>query len=97
MPRLLQDPRKAGQPTLVLYDVQDDKRRTKVMNACKDYGLARWQYSAYHGRLTGAARRELETRLEKAMGDSPGLIAVLQLEQSQIDDATILHQEAEND
>lgn len=97
MPRLLQDPRKAGQPTLVLYDVQDDKRRAKVMNACKDYGLARWQYSAYHGRLTGAARRELETRLEKAMGDSPGLIAVLQLEQWQIDDATILHQEAEDD
>ncbi|EYB67216.1 CRISPR-associated protein Cas2 [Deinococcus phoenicis] len=97
MPKLLQDPRKAGQPTLVLYDVQDDRRRTKVMNACKDYGLARWQYSAYHGRLTGAARRELETRLEKAMGDSPGLIAVLQLEQWQIDDATILHQEAEDD
>ncbi|GBF06011.1 CRISPR-associated protein Cas2 [Deinococcus aerius] len=96
MPRLLQDPRKAGQPTLVLYDVQDDKRRAKVMNACKDYGLARWQYSAYHGRLTGAARRELETRLEKALGDSPGLIAVLQLEQWQIDDATILHQEAED-
>ena len=97
MPKLLQDPRKAGQPTLVLYDVQDDKRRARVMNACKDYGLARWQYSAYHGRLTGAARRELETRLGKALGDSPGLIAVLQLEQSQIDDATILHQEAEDD
>lgn len=97
MPKLLQDPRKAGQPTLVLYDVQDDKRRTKVMNACKDYGLARWQYSAYHGRLTGTARRELETRLEKAMGGSPGLIAILQLEQWQIDDATILHQEADDD
>lgn len=97
MPKLLQDPRKAGQPTLVLYDVQDDKRRTKVMNACKDYGLARWQYSAYQGRLTGTARRELETRLEKAMGDSPGLIAVFQLEQWQIDDATILHQEAQDD
>ncbi|WP_034388821.1 CRISPR-associated endonuclease Cas2 [Deinococcus sp. YIM 77859] len=97
MPKLLQDSRKAGQPTLVLYDVQDDKRRAKVMNACKDYGLARWQYSAYHGRLTGAARRELETRLEKAMGDSPGLIAILQLEQWQLDDATILHQEAEDD
>lgn len=96
MPRLLQDPRKAGQPTLVLYDVRDDRRRTKVLNACKDYGLARWQYSAYHGRLTGAARRELETRLEKALGDSPGLIAVLQLEQWQLDDATLIVQEAED-
>lgn len=97
MPKLLQDPRKAGQPTLVLYDVQNDKRRTKVMNACKDYGLARWQYSAYQGRLTSAARRELETRLEKALGPSGGLIAILQLEQWQIDDATIIFQEPEDD
>ncbi|KEF34474.1 CRISPR-associated protein Cas2 [Deinococcus sp. RL] len=96
MAKLLQDPRKAGQPTLVLYDVQDDKRRAKVMNACKDYGLARWQYSAYQGRLTGAARRELEVRLEQAMGESPGLIAILQLEQWQLEDATIFYQEAED-
>ncbi|MFC4427191.1 CRISPR-associated endonuclease Cas2 [Deinococcus navajonensis] len=97
MPKLLQDPQKAGKPTLVLYDLRDDNRRTRVMNACKDYGLARWQYSAYHGRLTGAARRELETRLEKAMGSSPGLIAILQMEQWQLDNATLISQEAEGD
>lgn len=97
MPTLLQDARKPGQPTLVLYDVQDDKRRAKVMNACKDYGLARWQYSAYQGRLTGTARRELEVRLERALGDSAGLIAVLQLEQWQLDDATIVSQEAQQE
>ncbi|MFC3861140.1 CRISPR-associated endonuclease Cas2 [Deinococcus antarcticus] len=97
MVKVIQDERKPGQPTLVLYDVQNDKRRTKVMNACKDYGLARWQYSAYQGKLTHAARRELETRLEKALGDSPGLVAILQLEQWQIDDATIIVQESEDD
>lgn len=96
MVKLLQDVKKGGQPTLVLYDVRDDKPRGKVMNACKDYGLARWQYSAYHGRLTRTARRELEVRLEVAMGESPGLIAVLQLEQWQLDDATVLFREAEN-
>ncbi len=97
MVKVIQDDRKAGQPTLVLYDVQDDKRRTKVMNACKDYGLARWQYSAYQGKLTHTARRELETRLEKALGESPGLVAILQLEQWQIDDATIIFKEAEDE
>ncbi len=81
----------------MLYDVRDDKRRSRVMNACKDYGLARWQYSAYQGKLTGTARRELETRLERALGDSAGLIAVLQLEQSQLDDATIIFQEDGDD
>jgi CRISPR-associated protein Cas2 len=94
MPTLIQDPRKAGKPTLVLYDVQDDRRRTRVMNACKDYGLARWQYSAYQGRLTATARKELEVRLERALGESAGLIAVLTLEAWQLEEATILHQEA---
>jgi CRISPR-associated protein Cas2 len=97
VPTLIQDPRKPGQPVLVLYDVRDDKRRSRVMNACKDYGLARWQYSAYQGKLTGTARRELEARLERALGDSAGLIAILQLEQWQVEDATIIAQEAQDD
>ncbi|MEF2280297.1 CRISPR-associated endonuclease Cas2 [Deinococcus sp. YIM 134068] len=97
MPRLLQDPRKPGQPTLVLYDVPDDKRRTRVMNACKDYGLARLQYSAYQGKLTRTARRELETRLEKALGPASGHITILVLEQAQLDDATTIHQQGDED
>lgn len=97
MAKLIQDPRKAGQPVLVLYDVTDDKRRSKVMNACKDYGLARMQFSAYLGKLTRTARRELETRIEKALGESAGLITILQLEQSQLDDATFIHQQGGED
>ena len=97
MPRLLQDPRKPGQPTLVLYDIPDDKPRGKVMNACKDYGLARLQYSAYQGRLTRAARLELETRLEKALGRASGFITVLQLEQQHLDNATIIQHEGNED
>ena len=36
-------------------------------------------------------------RLERALGDSAGLIAILQLEQWQVDDATIIFQEAADD
>ena len=97
MTRLLQDPRKAGQPVLVLYDVQDDKRRTRVMAACKDYGLGRMQYSAYQGKLTRTARLELETRLVKALGNSQGTITVLQLEQTQLDTATTIEQLGDED
>lgn len=97
MARLLQDPRKAGQPVLVLYDVQDDKRRARVMGACKDYGLARMQYSAYQGRLTRTARLELETRLVKALGKSQGTITVLQLEQMQLDTASTIERLGDED
>lgn len=94
MAKLIQDARKGGQPTLVLYDIREDKNRNKVMNACKDYGLDRWQYSTYQGRLTRTARVELEVRLERALGDSAGIIAILQLEQWQMDDAYIIQQDA---
>lgn len=97
MPRLLQDPRKPGQPTLVLYDIPDDKPRGKVMGACKDYGLARLQYSAYQGKLTRAARLELETRLEKLLGRFPGLITILQLDPQHLDEATVIQREGDED
>jgi len=84
---LIQDPRKPGKPVLVLYDISDDRTRTKVSDACKDYGLDRIQFSAYSGRLTRSAREELEMRLGKTLGDHSGAIAVIQLEQAQFDGA----------
>lgn len=84
---LIQDPRKPGKPVLVLYDISDDRIRTRISDACKDYGLDRIQFSAYSGRLTKAAREELEIRLGKILGDNSGAITVIQLEQPQFDGA----------
>lgn len=84
---LIQDPRKPGKPVLVLYDISDDRTRSKMSDACKDYGLDRIQFSAYSGRLTRAAREELELRLGKIMGEASGAVTVIQLEQAQFDTA----------
>jgi CRISPR-associated protein Cas2 len=84
---LIQDPRKPGKPVLVLYDISDDRTRTRVSDACKDYGLDRIQFSAYSGKLTRAAREELEMRLGKTLGNRSGAITVIQLEQAQFDGA----------
>lgn len=45
--------------TIVLYDIPHDRTRTKVSEKCLDFGLARFQYSAFHGRLTRNRREEL--------------------------------------
>jgi CRISPR-associated protein Cas2 len=84
---LIQDPKKPGKPVLVLYDISDDGVRTKISEACKDYGLDRIQFSAFSGRLTRAAREELEMRLGKTMGNHSGAIVVIQLEQAQFDNS----------
>ena len=49
---------------LVAYDVEQDRRRTKVMNVLKDFGL-RVQYSVYECELTAARAAELKERLGK--------------------------------
>ena len=45
--------------TIVLYDIPHDRTRTKVSDRCLDFGLTRFQLSAFHGRLSRNRREEL--------------------------------------
>lgn len=60
--------------TLVIYDVVEDKLRSKVANKCKDYGLTRIQYSAFFGELNTNRREELAIILRKVLGKGWGRI-----------------------
>ncbi len=51
--------------TLVIYDIEDDRARTRVSEACKDFGLERMQYSCFRGNLSQNKREELLERLRK--------------------------------
>lgn len=55
--------------TLVLYDVEDDRARTRVSDACRDFGLQRIQYSCFRGRLSRNKREELQERLREIQRD----------------------------
>jgi len=55
--------------TLVLYDVEDDWARTRVAEACKDFGLERIQYSCFRGKLSQNKREELYERMRKVQRD----------------------------
>ncbi len=37
---------------LLVYDIPDDRVRTRVAETCLDYGLLRIQYSAFFGELS---------------------------------------------
>jgi CRISPR/Cas system-associated endoribonuclease Cas2 len=49
--------------TLVIYDIEDDWARTRVSEACKDFGLERIQYSCFRGMLSRNKRGELYERI----------------------------------
>ncbi|MCS7222779.1 MAG: CRISPR-associated endonuclease Cas2 [Anaerolineae bacterium] len=55
-------------PCLVIYDIPDDRVRTKVAELCLDYGLDRIQYSAFVGQLGSLHRRELMARIQRKIG-----------------------------
>ncbi|GAX88396.1 CRISPR-associated endonuclease Cas2 [Effusibacillus lacus] len=59
---------------LVIYDVENDRIRSKVANACKDYGLQRIQFSAFRGDLSANRMEELFFRLKKILGVDKGNI-----------------------
>ena len=63
--------------TFVVYDIEDDRIRARIANACKDYGLERIQYSAFSGPLSATMRGELIARLGDTLGDEVGKILVL--------------------
>ncbi len=51
--------------TLVIYDIEDDRARLRVSEACKDFGLERLQYSCFRGKLSQNKREELYERLRR--------------------------------
>ncbi len=63
--------------TFVIYDIEDDRVRTRIANACKDYGLERIQYSAFCGTLDATRRGELFTRLADTLGRDVARILLL--------------------
>lgn len=52
------------QRLLLFYDIVNDRARTKVADACLDYGLDRIQYSAFAGQLSRPLQQELMYRIE---------------------------------
>ncbi len=53
---------------LLIYDISHDGTRTKVADACLDYGLQRIQYSAFMGELSATHQRELLLKIKRQLG-----------------------------
>jgi CRISPR-associated protein Cas2 len=60
--------------TLVVYDIPNDRARTKIADACLDYGLDRIQYSAFLGDLQRTHQEELLKKIAKQLGKKAGKV-----------------------
>ncbi|WP_418791973.1 CRISPR-associated endonuclease Cas2 [Phosphitispora sp. TUW77] len=62
--------------TIVVYDIENDRIRKRIFNACKDYGLEHIQCSAFLGDLNHNRRGELKQRLKRTLGNKKGKIFI---------------------
>jgi CRISPR-associated protein Cas2 len=64
---------------LVVYDISNDAKRSKVADVCLDYGLDRIQLSAFLGVLAPTHQEELMLKLDKVLGKKAGNIQLFPL------------------
>ena len=65
--------------TLVVYDISNDRARTKIADFCLDYGLDRIQYSAFLGDLAQTHQEELILKIGGRLGDLPGKVQLFSI------------------
>lgn len=66
---------------ILIYDITHDGTRTKVADACLDYGLERVQYSAFIGELSKVHQRELWAKIKRRLGDHGANIQLFPLDE----------------
>ncbi len=59
---------------VLVYDISDNRIRTKIADICADYGLERIQYSAFSGDLRRVHQEEMMIKMRKRLGKREGKI-----------------------
>lgn len=91
--RPLQVGRGSPEVSLVLiYDIEEDRIRTRVAEICLDYGLERIQFSAFFGRLNRNRRQELALRVQAEIGNRSGRVRVIPVCEDDLKDMWIFDQ-----
>ncbi len=62
--------------TLVIYDISENRTRSKVATTCRRFGLSRIQKSAFLGDMSSVRRRELVEVLKRLLREEQGNIQI---------------------
>ncbi len=81
---------------IVMYDIGNDRIRTKVASVCEDYGLDRIQLSAFYGELTKTHQNELMHKMRRLLGDASGKITLIPIANQEWERRQEVHNEGES-
>ncbi len=77
---------------ILIYDVEEDRLRTRISDACLDYGLERIQFSAFFGKLNRNRRQELALRLRAEVRTASARIRMIPICEADLADVWLLDQ-----
>lgn len=76
----------------VMYDIQDNKARTRVAKSCKQAGLYRVQYSVFLGTLNSNQKDELELICEELIDLDVDRVYIFPMNKQELKDTVLLGQ-----
>ena len=77
---------------VLIYDIENDRLRTRIADACMDYGLERIQFSAFFGKMNRNRRQELALRLRNELGNESGRVRIIPVCEQGLKDMWVLDQ-----
>jgi CRISPR-associated protein Cas2 len=81
---------------VLIYDIENDRLRTRASDICMNYGLERIQFSAFFGKLNRNRRQELALHLQREMGGENARIRIIPVCEQDLKDMWILNQYRRN-
>lgn len=76
--------------TWILYDIKNDKARTRAAKYCKQAGLYRVQYSTFLGNLEANQRDTLSLQLENEIDVSLDKVYILPMSRDELKQTVLL-------
>ncbi|HHH54819.1 MAG TPA: CRISPR-associated endonuclease Cas2 [Bacteroidetes bacterium] len=76
----------------VMYDIKEDKARTKVAKYCKQAGLYRVQYSVFLGSMNANQKDSLELQIELEIDDNVDKVYIFPMSKNELQETVLLGQ-----
>jgi len=77
---------------VLIYDIENDRLRTRIADVCLNYGLERIQFSAFFGKLNRNRRQELALKVQNELGDESGRVRIIPVCEQDLRDMWVLDQ-----
>lgn len=76
----------------VLYDISDDKTRTRVAKYCKQSGMYRVQFSVFLGQLSPTDKDSLELQISEIIDEEEDSVYIFPMSKTELKATSLLGQ-----